>query len=548
MAVPLVVLVVLDGWGLAPPSKANAIYLARTPNIDRYWAAFPHTKLQAAGESVGLPKGEPGNTETGHLNLGAGRIVYQDLPRINIGIANGSFFKNKVFLQALEHAKKRNSNLHLMGLVSSGTVHASINHLYALLRLAKEQNFSRVFVHVFTDGRDSSPNSAITSITELMKFMSSEGLGQIATVMGRYWAMDRDQRWERTQKAYFALTDGQGRHSHSVFPAIEESYEMGITDEFIEPIILEDARGEPLARIKEGDSVIFFNFRIDRPRQLTKAFVWDDFEQSAHKEWGFDPYQVRYEKKHAKKPKQVKPFSRGPKIKDLYFVTMTEYGKPLGDKTHVAFPPVEVKYPLGTVVAQTGYRQLRLAESEKERFVTFYFNGQSEIRNPGEEWIIANSPVVSTYDLKPEMSAPEIVQAFLGKIGTTLPPPYKLTLINFANPDMLAHTGNKEALVRGLEVIDTMLYKIVQRVDLLGGVTLITGDHGNAEQIMSPTTGEIDTEHTQNPVPFIAVGRSLLGRGNMLQSGILADVAPTVLELLGIKPPSIMTGRSLLKL
>lgn len=547
MSAPLVVLIVLDGWGLAPASAYNPISQANTPNIDKFWSSYPHTQLAASGQAVGLPRGEAGNTETGHLNLGAGRIVYQDLPRINLAIANGSFFKNEAFLGAIEHARKMGSNLHLMGLLGAGGVHSSKEHLFAIIRLCKEQNFKRVFIHIFTDGRDSPPNAAIGYIEELEGFLKSQEIGKIASVMGRYWAMDRDLRWERTAKAYFALTNGQGQLVCCAQEAVEKAYESGVTDEFIEPSLVSSS-GKPIALIGENDAVIFFNFRIDRPRQLTKAFVWNKFEEEANKDWGFDPYEVKYRGKHTAPRPQIKPFRRGPKIKNLYFVTMTEYGKPLKDKTVVAFPPVRVKHPLGAVIAERGLRQLRIAESEKERFVTFYFNGQSEISFAGEERVIVPSPEVPTYDQKPEMSAPEITQEFLEKIGTQAPAPYHFALINFANPDMVGHTGDFKAIKRACEVVDEQLGKIVTRVNSLGGVTLITADHGNAEQNVDPATGELDTEHSTNPVPFIVVGQQFLANAQRLESGVLADVAPTVLQLLGIKRPSIMTGRVLVEL
>lgn len=545
--IPLVVLIVLDGWGLAPPGPGNAIACAKTPNMDSFWASFPHTRLEASSQAVGLPKGEPGNTETGHLNLGAGHIVYQDLLRINMAIANGSFFKNEAFIAAINHCRKNNSYLHIMGLLGAGGVHSSKEHLFALVRLCKEQNFARVFVHVFTDGRDSPPNAAVGYVEELEALLKSQGTGKIASVMGRYWAMDRDLRWERTAKAYFALTRGEGRLAASARQAVEQAYEAGVSDEFIEPTLISKG-GKPLALIAQNDAVIFFNFRIDRPRQLTKAFVWDDFEQTAGEIWGFDPYEVKYAKRHTAPKAASKPFQRGPKIPNLFFVTMTEYGKPLKDRTHVAFPPAKVEFPLGAILAENGFRQLRIAESEKERFVTFYFNGQNEINLPGEEWVIVPSPRVETYDRKPEMAAEEITQNFLSKIGSTRPSLYRFVLINFANPDIVAHTGDFEATKQACSFVDSQLALIVHRVNSLSGVTIITGDHGNAEQMVNPQTAQPDTEHTTNPVPFIVVGKEFLGNAQTLESGILADVAPTILQFLDIAVPSTMTGRSLIGL
>ncbi len=544
MNTPLVVLIVLDGWGIATDGPGNAITQANTPNMDKFWAGFPHTTLLASGEAVGLPRGEAGNTETGHLNLGAGRIVYQDLMRINLAIADGSFFKNDEFLGALYHAQQNSSNLHLMGLVGAGSVHSNLEHLFALLRLCHEQNFTRVFLHLFTDGRDSPPTSAENYLSQVEEAIKRERVGKIATIMGRYWAMDRDFRWERTQKAYLALTQGLGQSVASAREAIEKSHDAGVTDEFINPAIIVE-NGQPVATVHEGDSVIFFNFRIDRPRQLTQAFVFDNFEEEAGKKWGFDPYAVKYYKKHLVEIPKNPPFKRGPKLENLYFVTMTEYGKPLNPYVYVAFPPQAVDLPLGRIIADRNLRQLRLSESEKERFVTFYFNGQHETIFAGEERHIVESPNVPSYDQKPEMAAEEITKAFLDSLGNENSSNYSFVLINFANADMVGHTGNIEVAKKACEVIDECLGKVVERVDSLGGVTIITADHGNAEAMLSPD-GKSRTEHTTNPVPFIVVGKQFLGKNETLQSGILADVAPTVLKLLGIPQPSSQTGRPLL--
>lgn len=544
MKFPIVVLIVLDGWGLAPPGPGNAISEANTPNMDKFWAGFPHTQLAASGEAVGLPRGEVGNTETGHLNLGAGRIVYQDLPRINMAIADGSFFKNPAFLGAINHARKNSSKLHLMGLLGAGGVHSSMEHIFALLRLCKEQNFSQVFVHVFTDGRDSPPNAALSYVNQLEEVMRKDGIGQIASVMGRYWAMDRDLRWERTEKAYRALTAGEGRYVASAKEAIDGSYDKGLTDEFINPAIVAK-NGSPIALVGEGDSIIFFNFRIDRPRQLTQAFVFEVFEKEALQKPDFDPYVVKYKGKHLGETLQAPIFQRGPKIKDLYFATMTEYGKPLSQYVSVAFPPVSVQMPLGMVLSNYELRQLHMAESEKERFVTFYFNGQQELPFPGEVRMIIPSPKVPTYDECPEMSAREITNAFMRLVSEAASDRYSFSIINFANPDMVGHTGNFEAAKEACSIVDECVGAIVKTVDSLDGVTIITGDHGNAEQLLT-VSGSPHTEHTANPVPFIIVGKQFLGKEEILQSGILADVAPTVLKLLGLPQPPDMTGRSLI--
>lgn len=540
-----VILAVLDGWGIASASAGNAISQANTVNMDRFWASYPHTQLLAAGESVGLPHAEAGNTEVGHLNLGAGRIVYQDLTRINMSIADGTFFDNQALNEAIQHATINNSNLHFMGLIGAGGVHSSIEHIYALLQLASKKDFKKVYLHLFTDGRDSPPTAALTYINQLQEVIKREGVGQIATVMGRYWAMDRDLRWERTQKAYKALTEGVGKKSASVIEAVQSSYDEGKTDEFIEPTILTNENGNPKALIKENDAVVFFNFRIDRPRQLTKAFVSDDFQKSKL-EWDFDPYAVKYAAKHdpQKTNNNRQVFQRGPAIKNLFFVMMTEYGKPLVEQgAKVAFPPEKVDIPLGRVVSEAGIRQLRVAESEKERFVTFYFNGQHEQKYDGEERVIIPSPKVPTYDQKPEMSANEITDVLLEKVRSE---EFPFVLINYANPDMVGHTGNIGPAVKACEVVDECIGRLANHALAYGGTLLITADHGNVEEMINAQTGQIDTEHSTNPVPFIAVSKEYLGNPQMLHSGILADVAPTVLSLLGLGVPDAMTGRNLL--
>ncbi len=540
------ILVVMDGWGIAARGPGNAISLAETPNMNSFLASYPHTQLQASGEAVGLPHGEVGNTETGHLNLGAGRIVYQDLQRINMSIADGTYFKNSVFIGAVDHASVNNSNIHIMGLIGAGGVHSNIEHLYALIELIKRHEFDRVYLHLFTDGRDSPPTAAKTYISELRSVLVKQGIGQIASIMGRYWAMDRDLRWDRTAKAYFALTKGEGNLVKTPEEAIEMSYSQGKTDEFIEPAVMTDSSGKPIATIKDNDSVIFFNFRIDRPRQLSRAFVFDDFSKAGTVA-GFDPYLVKYQKSHLAQPQPsgTQPFDRGSRLNNLYFATMTEYEKPLTDAgAKAAFPPEIVENPLGRVISEAGFRQLRCAESEKERFVTFYFNGQRESPFEGEDRLIVPSPKVATYDLKPEMSARELTQAVLQKLKDNQG--YKFILINFANPDMVGHTGSIGATARACQVVDECLGDLRDWVLAYGGVMLITADHGNAEQKINPQTGEIETEHSGNPVPFIAVSSKLTGKPQVLTTGILADVAPTIIKILGLEIPTSMTGRNLL--
>ncbi|MFZ5932803.1 MAG: 2,3-bisphosphoglycerate-independent phosphoglycerate mutase [Patescibacteria group bacterium] len=542
-----VCLVILDGWGIAQPGPGNAVEIANSVNIDRFWASFPHTQLAAAGEAVGLPRGEAGNSETGHLNLGAGRIVYQDLARINMSIADGSFFTNPALLAATEHAKKSGSNLHYLGLIGAGGVHSNLEHLYALIQLAARQKFKNVYLHLFTDGRDSPPTSAKTYINSVREAITREGVGTIATLMGRYWAMDRDLRWDRTAKAYLALTKGEGQLVKTPEEAIELSYSRGKTDEFVEPAIITQADGTPISLIKDGDAVIFFNFRIDRPRQLSRAFVFNDFSQ-ANVDFGYDPYLVKYAKTHIGEKEPVQePFKREGKLQNLFFVTMTEYDKALVENgAQVAFPPEKVDLPLGRVISDAEKKQLRMAESEKERFVTFYFNGQQEMAFEGEERYIVPSPKVATYDLKPEMAARELTDALLEKVRE-VNHEYAFILVNFANPDMVGHTGSIGPAVKACEVVDECLGKIANLVLAYGGTLLITADHGNAEEMINASTGAIDTEHSVNPVPFIAVSRQFLGKAENLPSGILADVAPTVLALLGLPQPTAMTGRNLLE-
>jgi len=382
-----VVLAILDGWGIAPPGPGNAISQAQTPNMNSFWQTYAHTQLIAHGESVGLPKREPGNTETGHLNIGAGSIVYQDLPRINMSIADGSFFQNQALIGCAAHVKSHQSKMHLMGLIGGGGVHSDISHFFALLRFCHEQQIQNLYLHLFTDGRDSPQTASMTYINQLQSIISREGVGTIASVMGRYYGMDRDFRWDRTERAYKCLTEGIGKTAPNVDTAVSQSYALNKTDEFIEPTVILDSNGQPLPRIAPGDGVVFVNFRIDRPRQLAKAFVLDDFENTANI-IGFDPYAIEFHKKHdaGNTITKQRPFTRGPKLQDLFFVTMTEYETNL--PTHIAFPPLGVETPLGKVVSDNGLKQLRMSESEKERFVTYYFNGLHDDPFPNEDRII----------------------------------------------------------------------------------------------------------------------------------------------------------------
>jgi len=531
-----VVLCVLDGWGIASPGPGNAITLANTPNFKKFNASYPNTKLEAAGEAVGLPKGENGNTETGHINLGAGRIVYQDLERINLSIADGSYFKNKYFLSAIEHANKYGSNMHIIGLIGSAGVHSYINHLYALIHLISINNFKRLYLHIFTDGRDSPPTSSKIYINNIKNILINEKVGTIASIMGRYWAMDRDQRWDRTEKAYFALTKGVGKIFDCTDDAIEDSYSQGKTDEFIEPSLIKINKTNDLGLIKDNDAVIFLNFRIDRPRQLTKAFIMNNFE---------DANVMIDEKYNASKSSNIKVFDRGVKLNNLFFVTMTDYGKVITDSgAKVAFPPQSVENTLSSIISNNNFRQLKITESEKERFVTFYFNGLREKPFSLEDRIIIPSPKVPTYDQKPEMSAYEITNTLLKKLEFD---GYKFILVNYPNPDIVGHTGNIGPVVKAVEVVDECIGKIANFSLAYEGALIITSDHGNAEELINLSSSEIDTEHSKNMVPFICVYRPLLGKFHTLRSGILADIAPTILSLMNIPVPSNMTGSNLLK-
>lgn len=504
------ILIVLDGWGLAPPSPGNAIISANLPFYNSLWLNYPHTELLATGEAVGLPKNEAGNSEVGHLNLGAGYIVYQDLLRISRSIADGSFLKNEAFLKAVDHVKANNSSLHIMGLVGSAGVHSSMEHLTALLRFAKDNYLSRVYVHAFTDGRDSPPTSSQTYISDLIFKMKEIGVGSLASLIGRYYAMDRDGRWSRTQKAFDLLTLGVGKKVKSPFHAVSDYYKEGVTDEFLGPTLVPDEDNQ-YHWIKDNDAVIFFNFRTDRPRQLTYAFVNPEFDQ----------------------------FERRRHPKNLFFVSMTRYEPGLAVSA-VAFEKVTVDLPLTRILSEHDLRQLHLAESEKFPHVTYFFNGQHEDAFNGEDRVEIPSPRVATYDLKPEMSTPAVTEILIERISQRL---YDFILVNFANADMVAHTGDIKGTIKGLEAIDVALSQIIPAVWAVGGISIITADHGNAETMIHPDGGT-DTEHNTSPVPFIFVGG--VPQPRRLPVGILADVAPTILGLMALPVPSTMTGRNLL--
>ena len=532
------VLLVLDGWGIGPNNAGNAIARAQTPNMDKFWLSFPHTQLAASGEAVGLPRAEDGNTETGHLNIGAGSIVYQDLPRINMAIADGSFNNNQALANTFAHVKNHNSALHLMGLIGAGGVHSNIEHLYALLNLCKSQSISRVYIHGFTDGRDSPPTSGVNYVQQIMELCQKLGVGELATLIGRYYAMDRDKRWERIEKAYNMLTQGIGSCTQDPIGAMQQQYAQNITDEFIEPIVICNSDSTPRI-VNDNDAIVFFNYRIDRPRELTKAFVLPNFEQGIVQE-GFDPYSIKYEKTHLKQATGGATFQRQRLIHNLYFTTMTRYEE--GLPVDVAFPPQFIKNPICKVFAEHGLKQLRMAETEKERFVTYYMNGQQEAIYPGEDRIIIPSKGAKSYDQVPDMSAREIGTYMIQQIQQA---DHDVIIANFANADMVAHTGNLEATIQACQVLDEVVGQIVKEVFAKGGVVLITADHGNAEELINSDTGAVDTEHSIYPVPFIIIGKQFMGRTSMLPTGILADVAPTMLSIMGIPKPETMTGRAL---
>jgi len=534
-------LIVLDGWGIAPDGPGNAISLAKTPNFKSFWASCPHTQLIASGEAVGLPKGEEGNSETGHMNIGAGRIVYQELPRINLSIADGTFFENKAFLKAIENVRKNNSTLNLMGLIGSGGIHSNIEHLYALLRLAADQKIDKVFLHLFTDGRDSFLTSSPIYIKQIEEEIKKIGVGKIASICGRYYAMDRDNRWDRTQKTYEALTSGIGEKAFSPIEAVINSHKKGVTDEFILPTLIVDQNGQPIKIIGDNDSIIFFNFRVDRPRELTRAFVIEKFESYCPKRKFFDPYAERYGEKQFSEIEICTTFERKKILKNIFFVTMTSYEKNL--PVEVAFPPPVVRISLPSLFSNVQERQFHLAETEKFPHVTTFFDGAIDRPYSQEEWIEVPSPKVATYDLQPEMSAEEVTNQYLKRIKTGM---YRFSLVNFANPDMVGHTGNIDAAIKACEFTDHCLGIIVREALSLDGTIIVTADHGNVEEMIDLKTGQVDTKHSCNPVPFIVINKNFMGNNLFLDQGILADVAPTILNLAKIIVPSEMTGKSLL--
>lgn len=504
------VLMILDGYGLNEHKKGNAIAEGNTPVMDSLMEQYPFVKGNASGLAVGLPDGQMGNSEVGHLNMGAGRIVYQELTKITKSIQDGDFFENKALVNACENAKEKGTALHFMGLVSDGGVHSHNEHIYGLLELAKRQGLEKVYVHCFLDGRDTPPASGKDYVAELEATMQKIGIGEVASVCGRYYAMDRDNRWDRVERAYNTLVKGEGVQAESAAAGIQASYDAQKTDEFVEPIVIVKD-GMSTATIKDGDSVVFFNFRPDRARELTRTFCDDVFE-------GFD---------------------RGERIHTT-FVCFTEYDVTIQNKS-VAFVKEEITNTLGEFLAANNLRQARIAETEKYAHVTFFFNGGVEEPNRGEDRILVKSPKVATYDLKPEMSAYEVCDKLVEAIKSEK---YDVIIINFANPDMVGHTGVEEAAIKAVEAVDSCVGRAVEAIKEVDGQMFICADHGNAEQLIDEDTNEPFTAHTTNPVPFILVNADPAYQ--LREGGCLADIAPTLLALMGLEQPKEMTGTSLL--
>ncbi len=496
-------LIIMDGFGLRNETYGNAVAAAQTPNLDRLLSEYAHTELKASGLDVGLPAGQMGNSEVGHTNIGGGRVVFQDLPRITKSIEDGSFFENPAYLHAMRACREKDTSLHLLGLLSNGGVHSHNTHLWALLKMAKQQGLKKVYIHAFLDGRDVSPTSGADFVAEAVAKCEEIGVGKIATVSGRYYAMDRDKRWDRVEQAYDAMVYGEGASSKSdPVEAVKLSYENGITDEFVEPVVCNRD-----GCISDNDSVIFFNFRPDRAREITRALVDPEFKGFTH---------------------QYFP---------LTYICTTEYDASMPN-VEVAFPRITVRNGLGEYLSRMGLTQLRIAETEKYAHVTFFFNGGSETVFPGEDRVLVASPKVATYDLQPEMSAPEVCDKCVERIESGA---YDVIILNFANCDMVGHTGVFDAAVKAVETVDGCVGRVVEATMKMGGIAMVTADHGNAEVMMEPD-GSPMTAHTTNPVPFI-----LCGAGSELRSGgRLADIAPTILDVLGLEQPQEMTGKTLI--
>lgn len=506
----LTMLMILDGFGINEKEEGNTVKLANIPNLNEILKKNPNTIIHTSGLEVGLPEGQMGNSEVGHTNIGAGRIVYQDLAKITKAIEDGDFFSVPEFVKAIENCKANNSKLHIMGLLSDGGVHSHNRHLYGLLEMAKRKDFEKVYVHCFMDGRDTPPASGENYIVSLEEKMKEKGVGQIATLSGRFYAMDRDKRWERVSLAYNAMVNGEGEKANSAISAIEESYQKEVFDEFVKPTVITNKNGDPIAKIEDGDSVIFFNFRPDRAREITRSIVDKEFD-------GFETKKL-----------------------NTYFVCMTPYDETMPN-VEVAYKKEELKNTFGEYISNKGLKQLRIAETEKYAHVTFFFNGGKEEQYEGEDRILVPSPKVETYDLKPEMSAYEVCDKVVEAIKSQK---YDSIILNFANPDMVGHTGSIDAAIKALETIDECVKKVVDAINEVNGVLLITADHGNCEQMIDYKSGEPQTAHTTNPVPLAIVG---LPVNKKIKEGSLCDLAPTMLDIMGLEKPEEMTGESLIE-
>ena len=505
-------LIIMDGFGINPNHEGNAIYQAGTPNLDALMAEYPHTQIGASGMDVGLPDGQMGNSEVGHTNIGAGRIVYQELTRITKSISDGDFFTNPAFVNAINNVKQTGGDLHLMGLLSDGGVHSHIKHLFGLIQLAKRSGVNNVYVHGFMDGRDVPPSSGIEYVKQLEEYLAAENCGAIATISGRYYAMDRDKRWDRVQRAYNALVCGEGVTADSAVQAMQQSYDKGETDEFVQPtVVMKD--GKPTATIKTGDSVIFYNFRPDRAREITRSLIEPEFDG----------------------------FERKGGYHKVFYVSMTQYDATF-ENLEVAFKPESLVNTMGEYISKLGKKQLRIAETEKYAHVTFFFNGGVEEPYEGEDRALIQSPKVATYDLQPEMSAYLVTDEAVKRIESGK---YDLMILNFANCDMVGHTGVMEAAMKAVRVVDECVGRIVKTVLAQNGALLITADHGNADQMVDPETGEPFTAHTTNPVPLIYVNNDDK-QAKLREYGCLADLSPTLLEIMGLAQPAEMTGKSMI--
>lgn len=523
-----VALVILDGWGIAPATSYNGITLAEKPVMDRIEKEYYATTLQASGEIVGLEWGEWGNSEVGHMNMGAGFTVFQEVSKINNAIRDGSFFRNEAFCQAIEHVRQHNSALHIMGLVSSGKVHSYNEHLFSLIDFAKDKGISQLFIHAWLDGRDTPPKSGLDFIRELEGKLQAARIGQIDTLSGRFYAMDRDEHWERIKLAYEAMVKGQGRHYPNAAAAITDSYQRNVLDENFVPAII-DSPEHPYRPIQDNDAIIFFNYRPDRAREICQAFLLPGFNKFS-------------------------PTGEGePRLQNLYFAAMNDYGVDL--PLHIAFHPQKIEYPLARILSDRGLKQIHAAETEKFAHVTSFFDGGNTKPFPGEEYLLVHSRRdVDTYDQAPEMSAITLTDQLLEKIAANQ---YDFILLNFANPDMVAHTGNIEATKLAITTVDTCLGRLLDAIIPLNGAVVVTADHGNAEQLRDPVSGEVEKEHSSNPIPFAIVAEGFdrknysphgvdFGFKPGTPAGVLTDIAPTVLELMGLERPSFMTGRSLI--